>query len=370
MNYIKTGKPLNRNLFVIMTNSRSYSECAACIIRPISSLSLGIFAITQPLCTHADPNLTEPKVVLDPKRIKISLLYTIALIACLGLFLFRMLTEISPEVDNFSLAFKIASCNIIYFTINFYFLTGKYSKYTESLCLLVFRRRNFAIESPLLPKSETDKIFYIHKFYFAIAIIHAMLKTIAALIKEPSVLLFLEELGPVLTMFSAYYLAGQIQLLLTLYHIIFQSFHAYVISILMDRKLTNTDLKENIPLLRLFYIYMCRNYKENVFCFGNLSYYIVLFLTNISVWVLAFGSISDLLEDLKHIHISPILRAADTVLSAVWFCYSFVLFCEYADKNSDAVSVFFYNCCLKTHAKQKQEIYCMQKLRYDFLFII
>lgn len=318
-----------------MFNSKVRSECVACLIRPVLSLSFGIFSIVKPLCSHIDPKVLEPMLVYDYLAITISLLYTTIMASGLGLYFWNISESrnVNRMEDKLNMVFEIGSCNIIYFTFNFYFLVKRYRKYTEALFLLVFRRRDFGIES-LLGEHDIKKLQNFIRFYKYCFLLQCSLKMTIALKEIASFRVFLDRVGTALSYASAYYLVAQILLLFMTYNIIVRSFQKCVRHTLGNPE--GQILVEKIRLFRLFYVSLCSNYKKHIFCFGNLFYYIVLFLTSISIGVVGYGAMADLLTTFT---MDYILITVDSCLSITWFWYTFLLFCGYTEELTQSVSL-------------------------------
>lgn len=241
--------------------------------------------------------------------------------------------NINSMEDKMNLIFEIVSCNIIYFTFNFYFLAKRYRKYTETLFLLVSSRQDYGIQS-LLEEQETMKMCKFIRFYKYCFLVQTGLKVSIALKEMDSFKIFLDKIGTALSFASGYYLVAQILLLFMIYNVIVQSFHDCVRHTLTNISNNNQVLVEKIRLFRLFYLAVCGTYKNHIFCFGNLFYYILLFLTSVSIGVVSYGALTDLMTKFT---MSSILIIMDAGLTLVWYWYTFSIFCGYTEKLTQSV---------------------------------
>lgn len=316
-----------------MTKFQTQPNCVACVIRPVLAMSFGIFAIVKPKCSHVNQYLDQPILIFDFFYMIVSFLCSIIIMSDMYLFFLTNTPNLRSKsnVASINLVYEIPSCNIAYFTINFYFLAQRYLKHTESLVLLVFKREDFGINS-LLSKANVRDLERFLKYY-TLYFLFQMCFKVAILCRMPiSIQACLHEIAITLAYTSAYYLVAQILLLFKLYSMIIQSYQDCVTISFND----NQIIIETIQLYRLFYISLCKNYKKHIFCFGNLFYYLVLFLTTISIGVISYGTLSSLINDFSS---DSMLISIDLCMMGIWFWYTFYLFCLLSEQLTQSVSI-------------------------------
>lgn len=326
------------------------SNCVCCLIRPLVSFSFALFASIKPLCSHVDP------------LVKLPTLRTSCLgrIVCLGSFLilccqiYFSLEKVKKFSNVFQantfrqLLYDLMGWNTLVYFVNFYLFNEKYISTTKFLMYYAEKSKFFGVFE-VLPSNVFKKVSRIIFIFKCFCILYCFICSLGFCLEEEKFdfKTAICELGATIIFITLSSIFAYVLLLIQIYLSILRSIFLSLINVLQikilqssgtPRQIVDNCLLKKIQLLHVYYIVICNNYKRHILSFGNLFYYLVLFLTTVSLGIL---SNIFMYNFIKHPVAENIFDALDLILRWIGFVwFSFICFCYYTDLVAKSVSKF------------------------------